>query len=213
MTRVHAVLTGLLIGVLAASVIVFAVMGVRQHWRRRRLARVGRQLGLEFAAADPFDIAQGFGDFALFSAGHSPRAENVSHGRSGRWRVRAFDFLYEVGHGIHRHTRYTSAVMAEIGSGLGDVTLWDGRDAVDAPLTVRQSRVMRGGRLCDGSEEAVQRLANACGDLVDLHVSAEIHREFLVLCAPVRRVDVYERLAKAIGGVCDGLCGRDDVKT
>jgi hypothetical protein len=158
----------ILIGALVAGVCVLGVMGVRRWRRRRMLVRTASSLGLSFSVADRSDLPRRFGRFALLSAGHSQRAENVLLGRWGRRRVRAFDYRYEIGHGAARQTLRCWVVLAEgqpppqPGESL---LLWRGESLAEAPLGPRDCR-----RRCKGKAWAVgsgdSRRAEALADVL-----------------------------------------------
>jgi hypothetical protein len=93
--------------------------------RREDLARLAAELGLEFDADDPFDIAETYSAFEFINEGHGQYAYNVLHGRMGRWHVKAFDYVYYTtehstdsqGHSTTREeSHYFSAVLFDTDS-------------------------------------------------------------------------------------------------
>ncbi len=203
--------TGLLVALLVGAVVAFLIIGIRQRLRRRRLAAQCRNVGLEFAPTDPFDVAQCFFDFVLISAGHSGRAENVAHGRVGGNRLRVFDFLYEIGHGIRRVVRRYSVVIVEPKGRLGDVLMWNEGDIHSAPLAIGEATQPVGPWVCSGDAAAARRLANAAGSLSQLAASMQVVRNTLLVCAPARGLgSVYGRLLEGVGGLCGHLTDEDE---
>ena len=95
----------ILIGMLGAGVVVLTWMGFVQRRRRRLLARVADEMEMRFSPDDPFDLTGRYSDFALSSAGHSQRAENVLYGQYEGWYLRVYDYHYEAGHGPRRARR------------------------------------------------------------------------------------------------------------
>ena len=203
--------TGLLVALLVGTVVAFVVIGVRQRLRRHRLAARCRKMGLEFTPSDPFDIAQCFFDFALVSAGHSGRAENVAHGHVGGGRIRVFDFLYEVGHGIRRVVRRYSVVIAEPEVRLADVLMWHEADLNSAPLVVGEATQPIDPWICSGDEEIARRLAGVSESLASLEASMQVVRGTLLVCAPTSGLgSVYGHLLDAVGDVCSRLANETD---
>lgn len=198
--------TGLLLALLVGAVVAFVVIGIRQRLRRRRLAAQCQNLGLEFTPIDPFDVAKCFFDFVLISAGHSGRAENVAHGRIGGNRLRVFDFLYEIGHGIRRVVRRYSVVIVEPNRRLADVLMWNENDLHSAPLAVGEATQPVGPWICSGDDTAARRLADAAGNLAQLAASMQVVRDTLLVCAPARGLGgVYGQLLEAVGDLCGHL--------
>lgn len=156
----------ILIGALGAGLVVLTWMGLAQRRRRRLLARAAHQMGLKFSPTDLFDIIRRYPEFVLASAGHSPRAENVIHGRCEGWNIRAFDFYFEAGHGPRRLARHYSVFAAEAGTDVPSALIWHGGDNEHVPLAAATStarlglwRVCWGGRFAPRLAEAFQRFA------------------------------------------------------
>lgn len=205
----HRLLILLFVAALIGAVAMFAAAGSRQRQRRRRLAHLAQRLGLEFSATDPFAIAQLHSDFTLVTAGHGARALNVAHGSLDNWRVRAFTFIYEVGHGLRRAARSYSVVVAEIDPGLDRALVWHRQALAQAPLQAGVDGHVVAEWFCTGSEATAERLAEACGAFGDLPVSAEVAREWLMLFVPTGPDErAYTKLLELLPGACRDLCGR-----
>jgi hypothetical protein len=205
MTQPLLVLTWLLFVLLGGGVVGFVILGLRHRWRRRRLAMRCMAAGLEFVPNDPFNAPRYFCDFALMSAGHSPRAQNVSQGRAGGARLRAFDFGYEVGHGIRRSSRQYTVLVLEGEHGLKDVLMWHRDDAGGAPLQAAQAESLIGPWVYGGDAETAARLARACEPLATVRASLQVIRGVLMICAPAMGGETYERLTAASTEVCETL--------
>ena len=180
--------TVLLVLVLAGALVAFAVMALRQARRRNRLAKAAAEMRLRFAAEDPFDVPCRYGQFALISGGHSPRAHNVTYGRIGGVPVRAFDFRYEVGHGTRRLTRHYHVVALETGRELPEVLLWHEGDLAAAPPGARSARHRLGAWLCRGEPSLAGALAAACGPFADDGPSLQTVGQVVLLALPARAV-------------------------
>ena len=129
--------TILLVFVLATACVSFAVMGLMQSRRTRRLRREAHELGLRFSVDDPFDVLRRYADFALIGCGHSARAGDVTYGRLGARVVRAFNFRYEVGHGTGRTARHYNVVIIEAEESSARLLMWNDNDSGAAPLQAR----------------------------------------------------------------------------
>ena len=193
----------LLVGVLAAVVVSFVIMGLMQLGRTRTLGREAHALGMRFSAADPFDVPRRYADFALVSSGHSPRANNVTYGRLADWRLRAFDFRYEVGHGTRRATRHYSVIVVEADRELPAVLMWHDQDIEAAPLQARNSDAHVGSWTYRGNPELAAMLTNACIDFVEEGTSLEACDSALMVFTPVRRREAgyADRLTKTIRAI------------
>jgi len=199
---VQDIFTLLLIGVLGASVVSFVFMGVRQLRRTNSLARKAHGMGLHFSPSDLFDVPHRYGDFALISRGHGSRAHNVTHGHFGRLPVRAFDFLYEVGHATRRMTRHYSVIVAKANVALGGVVMWNLDDAPAAPLSAGTSAGRVDKWACCGDLKLARVLARACGPLGDQAVSMEARDDTVMFCIPVaKRSQDYMGLMEHVEGV------------
>ncbi len=216
----HAFFIVLLIGTLVASAVSFVVMGLLQHLRTSALARKAHEMGMRFSSDDPFDLPCVLADFALVSSGHSPRAENVTHGRLGGRAVRAFDFRYEVGHGTQRLTRHYSVIAVESPQEVDSMLMWHQDDATAAPMSLRLANRRLGQWLYEGSRPVAGALGEVCVKM-GRPASMEIRGKAAMLFTPVtgsRRayaarvpdvVEVAADIVEAISRV-DHPCGEDD---
>ena len=188
-------------GVLAFAMAFFAVMGLVQARRTRELASAAYDMGLRFSPDDLFDVPRRYGDMALMSCGHSPRANNVAHGRLAGMPVQAFDFRYEAGHGPRRMTRHYSVIVAEAQRELPRALIWHVEDEEFGPLAVRRPDMRVGCWHCVGDAAFARKLAEACRPLADLGVSAETLGPRILLCSRVERGGLSRALpmAAAIG--------------
>ncbi len=184
MELVHTVFVGLLVGVLAASVLTFVVMGLRRLKRTRRLARAAHEQHRRFFVDDPFDVPGRYGEFALISAGHSPRADNVTDARLFGQAARAFDFRCELGHGTRRSTRHYTVLAAETARPVGRVIMWHDNDAELAPLLARCGEGHVGPWRYAGDAALAATLARAAGELSDADASIEVRDRVVLLAAP-----------------------------
>ena len=183
--NVQDIFTLLLTGVLIVSVVSFVVMGLRQMRRTNSLARKAHEMDLHFSPSDPFDVPRRYGDFALISSGHGPRAYNVTHGHVRSVPVRAFDFRYEVGHATRRTTRHYAVIVVQTRMALGKLMMWHVDDARAAPLSSGAVRI--GKWLCCGNLELAHALAEVSGPLVDRAASAEVRNDTIMFCIPIVR--------------------------
>ena len=177
----------LLIGVLIAAVISFAIMGLVQVRRTRTLDRQAQEMKMRFSATDPFDVPRRYADFALISSGHSARANNVTYGRLGGRRVRTFDFRYEVGHGTRRMTRRYRVIVVEGDRELPAVLMWSGRDAGSWPLQTTQTIQRVACWSVRGEVELAEKVGDHCSSLVDESASLQTCGSVLMVFTPVRR--------------------------
>lgn len=177
----------LLVGVLVAAVITFAVMGLADVRRRRRLARAAHQQGRRFFPDDPYDMPRRYAEFALVSSGHSARASHVTDGRLAGRCVRAFDFRCELGHGPRRMTRHYSVVSADGLEVPEAVLMWPDNDAEFAPLAARGGEGRIGCWSFQGSRRLAAALAAAWRGSPDAEPSIEARGSALILAAPARR--------------------------
>ena len=155
----------LFVAVLIVSVICFAIVGLMQVSRTRRLSGQAHQLGMHFSASDPFDLPRRYADFALISNGHSPRANNVTHGTLSGKTVRAFDFRYEVGHGTRRMTRHYSIIVVETDRALPETVMWKQGDTESVPIGTPQDNPRIGSWMFCGDSETTASIARTLGDL------------------------------------------------
>ena len=179
--------TVLLIGVLAASVISFVVMGLTQLRRTNSLGRKAHEMRMHFSPGDPFDVPRRYGGFALIRSGHGPRAHNVTHGYLGGWPVRAFDFRYEVGHATRRVARHYSVIVVESDLCLPAMVMWHEDDSEAAPLSAQAGWAQVGPWVCGGDLALGRILAGACGPLRDSQVGVETQGGTVMFHMPVRK--------------------------
>jgi len=215
---VHNAFIVLLVGVLVASVVSFAIMGLLQRRRTRRIARKAHEMGMRFSSDDPFDMPRRYAGFALMGSGHSPKAGNVTYGRLDGQPVRAFDFRYEVGHGTRRLTRHYSVIVSETDTPTPPVLMWHEQDAECAPLAVRSSDRQTACWRYVGSEAIASALAEACMPLAEDGLSLQIFGTAVMFCVPKRRGGRYtDRLGEVMAVVARirssptrGAAGRRD---
>lgn len=216
----HTVLIVLLIGTLVASAASFVVMGVLQHLRASALARKAHEMGMRFSPEDPFDLPCALAEFALVSSGHSPRVDNVIYGRLDGRVVRAFDFRYEVGHGIQRLTRHYSVIAVESPQEVDSMLMWHEDDLQAAPVSLQLANRRLGQWLYEGSRPVAMALGEVCAGL-GRPVSMETRGKAAMLFAPVtgsRRAYAAQTpdVAKIAAGIVEALsrvdrpCGEDD---
>jgi len=205
-TAFTALFVALLILVLVAAVLSFAVMGIAQSRRRGRLARRAHKMGLRFSADDPFDVPGRYGRFAVIAGGHGPRAHNVTYGRIAGVPVRTFDFRYEVGHGTRRLTRRYDVVVFELDLDLPIVLMWHELDLHAAPLPTRRAQGRAGRWVCCGDRALATVLAGACHPFEQDAPSIQVDRRSLMLAMPAGlrrrrrawRLDMAESVIQAI---------------
>ena len=201
MELIHLGLVALLVVVLIAAVVSFAVMGIMQQRRGKTLARKAHAMGMRFSGDDPFEVPRRYATCALMTSGHSPRAHNVTYGRIEGILVRAFDFRYELGHGPRRISKHYSVIVAETEQDMPPVLMWNDRDAQLAPLTARQADGHVGSWVFRGSQQLATMLADAFGQtLADEAASIQVSGTICMVCLPVRqrRQDYAGPLAQAI---------------
>ena len=199
------IFTLLLSGVLAASVVSFLVMGLRQLCRTNSLARKAHGMEFHFSPSDMFDVPRRYGGFALISNGHGPRAYNVTHGHICSAPVRAFDFRYEVGHATRRVTRHYAVIVVKVPRALGQVVMWNVDDDQAPPMLSSFGSRSMGKWICRGDMELASAVAEACSPLVDQCISAEVRNDTIMLCLPIvkRRQDYTLSM-----GHIDSILGR-----
>ena len=177
----------LMIGVLVAAVISFAIMGLLQRRRTRRLARKAHEMGMRFSPDDPFNVPRRYAGFAMIGCGHSPRASNVTYGRLDGQPIRAFDFRYEVGHGTRRLTRHYSVIVCEADSPMRPLLMWHEQDAECAPLALHGSDRRVACWRYAGSQAGASALAAVFGPLAEEGLSLQISGTAVMFCVPKRR--------------------------
>jgi len=99
-------------------------------------------------------------------------------------RIRAFDFLYEVGHGTRRMTRRYDVVVIETDRTLPAVLMWSEKDIESAPLEIQNSGENVGGWFSTGQKNQAQALKDACLGMLDPALSLQTCGESLMLFAP-----------------------------
>ncbi len=176
-------LTVLFIGVLAAAIISFTVMGFRQFRRSRTLARKAYDMGLHFTQSDLFDVARRYGDFALISRGHSGMASNVTYGRIEGMSVRAFDFCSEIGHGTRRLICRDGAVVIETRMELPSLLMWNEKKFPFAPMAVRGCDKHIGNWLCSGDMDLAAALARELPEMGSAGINVQARGDSLMLTA------------------------------
>ena len=91
--------------------------------RREELAQFAAANGLQFSAADPYDLPNFLRGIPTFSRGHSRKAYNVIHGPWSGREVIAFDFQYTTGSGKNQHTYRLSACLQPVGLRLPNLVI------------------------------------------------------------------------------------------
>jgi len=120
--------------------------------------------------------------------------------------VRAFDFSYDVGHGIRRNTRHYSVAVMETDVGLGDVLMWHKDDAAGSSLEAAQAWEETSSWRWRGDRQPVHRLARSCVAVASVGASIQTIRGMLMIFAPsVGLGDTYEHLLTAAGDLCQQL--------
>jgi len=197
------VFLAILIGALAAGVVVLASMGWLQRRRRIRLARVAYGMELRFSARDPFELTRRYSSFVLPSAGHSPRAENVIYGRHKGWHLRAFDYRFEAGHGPRRLVRRYSVIVADTDLPLPPVLMWSVADTDHLPLAVRNPLEQLGGWLVISGEQSAALLAEAFAEFQKEPVDLQVDGGSVMLSSadPWKPADLAARMDQAAAGL------------
>ena len=186
----HAALPAILIGLWVVAAISMAVMGWREHRRANALARKAHEMFMKFSIDDPFDLPRRYSQFAVIAAGHSVRAEHVTHGRLEGVGVRAFALRYELGHGTRRSTRFHGVVAMESHWDLGDVLLWNERQGQAIPVAAQLNDDHLDGWSFRGDKALAERLAECCRSF--RAVSAESRGNTVMVCFDGR--DYMDRL-------------------
>ncbi len=176
----------ILILALAAGVAVLAWMGWSRRHRLNMLSRAAGEMGMRFSPNDPFDLTRHYSRFVLASAGHSGRVENIIHGRYDGWRLRAFDYYFEVGHGPRRLSRRYSVIAADTDLNLPDMLMWSADDTDHVPLIARTSTGRIGQWLVISGMEFAKTMADAFSDYHDQPVDLQINNRSVIICSPVR---------------------------
>lgn len=177
-----------LIAILSLATLTLLVLAAAQWRRRRRLARLAHELGLNFFSNDPYDLPRRYAAFTLMQAGHGAYADNVMFGRMGGWSLRAFDYRYEAGHGPHRLVRRHSVVAADAATALPAVLAWqepDGRP--DSPVAAPVA-LMGGHWRVAGNSDVGRRLAG-CWRLEGGDPACIEARDELLLFSVPRRLE------------------------
>lgn len=173
----------ILIGVLCAAMVMFAVLGLARLLRGRRLARGAHQRGMRFFAADGYDVPRRYAEFAVISCGHSPRASNMMDGRLDGAMVRCFDFHCELGHGPRRTSRLFRVLTAEVDTTAPATVMWHESDADLAPLEARGERRI-GPWACSGDFALAETIARECPSLAGKGASIEFRGRGVMVCVP-----------------------------
>jgi len=208
MERIQYAFVAVLVAVLVAASVSFAVMGLGKVLRRRRLARGAHQRGQRFFPDDPYDVPRRYADFAVISSGHSPCANNVTAGGIGGSTVRAFDFRCELGHGTRRLTRRYSVAVAETRLGQPSLLMWHTGDGELAPLAARDVQGQVGQWSFCGSRELAETVEAACRHLGHAQPSVEIRGSVVLIAVPVRRaIRQYALALDEVSGIIEALDG------
>ncbi len=192
-----------LVGVLLAASISFAVMGLGKMLRRRRLARDAHESGMKFFRDDPYDVPRRYADFAVIFSGHSPCANNVTAGRLTGRILRAFDFRCELGHGTRRLTRRYSVVVANTRQVQPSLLMWHDGDIDLAPLVARGMPGRVGQWSYRGSRALAEAVESVCRRFDQAQPSIEVRGSVMLIASPVRRA--IRRHALALDEVTDIL--------
>jgi len=203
----------LLVAVLVIAMLSFVVMGVRQRQRRYALRKAAVEMGLAFSSADAEALPLKYDNLAMVGIGHSRRAENIASGSIGHWRVRIFDFRFEVGHGVRRLTRHYCVSLTDLPEHNGDVLMWHSRDIDHAPLRLKASGQTAGQWIYLGDEAAAHRLAHACASLADSETSMELSANVLMVCCPAgNSPNAYVQIMQTLPNVLGALCGHSPIE-
>ncbi len=175
---------GILVVTLLASLISFTIMGLKRSARTRVLAKDSHKRGFRFSREDPFNVPVRFGEFAIISCGHSPRAYNVMYGRLGNWSIRAFSFRYEVGHGTRRLTRRYGIVVISTEHKLPGVLMWNDGDADQSPLEVKHGEGHIECWSFVGNSKLAEVLGKKAASLGERGLGMQIRGGLLMLSVP-----------------------------
>ncbi len=171
----------ILIGALCGGVSALLWIGWKQRRRRKKMARLAHEMGMKFSPKDPFELSRRYWSFALFSAGHSRRAENVMYGRHGGWYFRAFDYCFEAGHGTRRLVRRCSVIVADTDLALPAGLLWHTEDADHLPLPAAGPVARAGPWLLLRGGEPAAELSELFGKFGQQPVNVETARRSVML--------------------------------
>ena len=208
MEQIQYAFVALLVAVLVAASVSFAVMGLGKVFRRRRLACNAHQCGLRFFPDDPYDVPRRYADFAVISSGHSPCANNVTAGGIAGRTLRAFDFRCELGHGTRRLTRRYSVAIAETRQSQPSLLMWHSGDGELAPLAARDVQGQVGQWSFRGSREQAEAVEAACRNFSQAEPSVEIRGSVVLIAVPVRRaIRQYALALDEISGIIEALDG------
>jgi len=206
MEQIQYAFVALMVAVLVAASVSFAVMGLSKVLRRRRLARDAHQCGLRFFPDDPYDVPRRYADFAVISSGHSPCANNVTAGGIAGRTLRAFDFRCELGHGTRRLTRRYSVAIAETRQSQPSLLMWHTGDGELAPLAARDVQGHVGQWSFRGSRELAETVEAACRHLGQAQPSVEIRGSVVLIAVPVRRaIRQYALALGEISGIIEAM--------
>ncbi|NOZ20938.1 MAG: hypothetical protein GXP25_07585 [Planctomycetes bacterium] len=101
-------------GIIAVALVIVVAVILYEKKRRERLGEIAMQMGLEFSAADPFNIPVSYAAFHRLNTGHSRKAKNVMHGELGGVPLKIFDYKYVTGGGKNSSTHNLSIVLADM---------------------------------------------------------------------------------------------------
>ena len=181
-------LVAILLAVLAAATVVFAVTGILHRRRVGILSRVANRCGLRFSSDDPFDVPRSYADFVPVACGHSARARNVTYGRWHGLPIRSFDFRYEAGHGTQRLTRNFVVVVVQLEHAVPPVLMWNTLDAMCPPLEAVRCVDKISVWMCRGDEAMVRNLAQVLAPLERQAVCLQTRADQVMLWMPSGRI-------------------------
>jgi hypothetical protein len=102
----------LLFGGFGALIVALVIWGIiRSRREREAMAALAAELGVRFYAEDPWDLPERYGQFDLFSSGHSKHATNVLAGDADGRSMMAFDYTYKTGSGKDESTYSYQALI------------------------------------------------------------------------------------------------------
>lgn len=180
-------LVAILFAVFVAATIAFAVIAFLHRRRVGALSRVANQWGLRFSSDDPFDVPRFYADFVPVASGHSARARNVTYGQWHGIPIRAFDFRYEAGHGMQRHTRNFVVAVVQLERPLPPVLMWNTMDSICSPLEAIRCVEKFGPWMCRGEDALIRALALALAPLEHDAICIQTRGDQVMLWQPAGR--------------------------
>jgi hypothetical protein len=183
MPQLLVTLLGAVLAALVLAGVVVLVVTLLRRWRRRTgLAKLAGDLGFRYSREDPLGLSRRCAEFALVAGGHSPVAFDVITGHVDGVAVRAFDFQYEVGHGVRRMVRRYGVVLLESDWLLPRLTMWHNRDF--PPIPARQSSRTRGAWILTGDAKRVDDFLAVCEPWFSDGGCVETNGQAVLLAAP-----------------------------